>query len=101
MLAKSFLSACSPSSLCISVVALLLQSDRLAAADSYQENPGPEGNGALKIGPEYKIDPDLTDRGNPQGKSFEFFMPLAESKIFKGDDTTLNPEKKPVNKTRK
>ncbi len=59
------------------------------AADAYAENPGREGNGDFTIGPKYQIDPDLTDKGNPKGKSFEFSMPLAESKIFKGDDTTL------------
>ena len=72
-----------------------------SAADAYTENPGKEGNGDFTIGPEYQIDPDLTDKGNPKGKSFEFLMPLAESKIFKGDDTTLTPDRKPVRKERK
>jgi enterochelin esterase family protein len=71
------------------------------AAESYTENPGTEGNGKFTIGPEYKIDPDLTDRGNPKGKQFEFTMLLADSKIFRGDDSTLEPEKKPVRKDRK
>jgi len=71
------------------------------AAAPYTENPGKEGNGDFTIGPEYKIDPDLTDKGNPKGKSFEFTMALAESKIFKGDDTTLEPDKKAVRKERK
>jgi len=71
------------------------------AAESYTEKPGPEGNGSFTIGPEYKIDPDLTDQGKPKGKSFEFTMRLAESKIFRGDDTTLEPEKKPVRKERR
>src|SRR2546422_8594344 len=71
------------------------------AAESYTENPGSEGNGKYTVGPEYKIDPDLTDRGNPKGKQFEFTMPLADSKIFRGDDSTLEPEKKPVRKERK
>jgi hypothetical protein len=26
-----------------------------------------EGNGNVAIGPDYKIDPDLTDRGNREG----------------------------------
>lgn len=65
------------------------------------EKPGPEGNGSFTIGPEYKIDPDLTDRGNPKGKSFEFTMKLADSKIFRGDDTTLEPAKKAVRTERK
>jgi enterochelin esterase-like enzyme len=70
-------------------------------AESYKENPGTEGEGKYTIGPEYKIDPDLTDRGNPKGKSFEFTMRLADSKIFRGDDSTLEPEKKEVRKERK
>ncbi len=65
-----------------------------------EEKPGTAGNGNLIIGPDYKIDPDLTDKGNPKGKSFEFTMKLADSKIFRGDDTTLDP-KKPVRKQRK
>lgn len=70
------------------------------AAD-YTETPGPDGDGDFTIGPEYKIDPDLTDKGSPKGKSFEFSMPLADSKIFKGDDKTLEPDKKKVNTERK
>ena len=58
------------------------------AAESYTEKVGTEGDGKYTIGPEYKIDPDLTDLGNPKGKSFEFTMLLADSKIFRGDDTT-------------
>lgn len=69
-------------------------------ADTYAEDPGTNGDGDYQVGPDYKIDPDLTDRGNPKGKSFEFSMPLADSKIFRGDDPTLQPEKKPVRKER-
>ena len=61
--------------------------------DKDSEKPGTEGNGDFVIGPDYKIDPDLTDRGNPKGNQFEFAMPLADSKIFRGDDSTLNPKK--------
>src|SRR2546422_4298573 len=71
------------------------------AAESYKENPGTEGEGKYTIGPDYKIDPDLTDLGNPKGKYFEFTMRLADSKIFRGDDSTLEPEKKPVRTERK
>src|SRR6266513_691472 len=71
------------------------------AAESYTEKPGTEGDGIYTNGPAYKIDPDLTDRGNPKGKSFEFTMRLADSKIFRGDDSTLEPEKKAVRKERK
>ncbi len=65
----------------------------LAAAESYTENPGAEGNGNVVIGPEYRIDPDLTDQDNPKGRSFELSMRLADSKIFRGDDRTLDPSK--------
>lgn len=68
---------------------------------AYKENPGAEGNGSFTIGPEYKVDPDLTDRGNPKGKNFQFSMKLADSKIFDGKDTTLEPDKKKVNTERK
>ena len=47
-----------------------------------EEKAGKEGNGNAVIGPDYKIDPDLTDKGNPKGKSFEFSMRLADSKYF-------------------
>lgn len=83
----------------IGLVALLAIA--AGAAEKYSENPGTEGDGNHTIGPDYKIDPDLTDRGNPKGKSFAFSMPLANSKIFRGDDTTLDPVKKPVRKERK
>ena len=48
-----------------------------------------EGNGSSVIGPEYWIDPDLKDQGNPKGKYFEFTMRFSDIKIFKGDDSTL------------
>lgn len=47
------------------------------------------------------MDRDLTDLGNPKGKSFEFKMKLADSKIFRGDDKTLEPDKKAVRTDRK
>lgn len=71
------------------------------AAEKYVENTGTEGDGLFTIGPVYKLDPDLTDRGNPKGKLFGFAMPLATSKIFRGDDKTLDSVKKPVRKERK
>lgn len=52
------------------------------------------------IGPDYQIDPNLTDLGNPKGNYFEFTMRLADSKIFRGDDVTLDP-KKAVREVRK
>lgn len=63
------------------------------AQDKPADIPGTEKNGNFIIGPEYQIDPDLTDKGNPKGKSFEFSMKLADSKIFRGDDKTLDPKK--------
>src|SRR4029453_11523488 len=71
------------------------------AAEGYKETPGTEGDGNHEIGPDYKIDPDLTDRGNPKGRVFDFPLRLADSKIFPGNDPTLEPEKKEVRKERK
>jgi iron(III)-enterobactin esterase len=51
-----------------------------------------EGDGNFEVGPDYVIDPDLTDLGAPQGMSFSFVMNSEDSDIFKGDDTTLDPE---------
>jgi enterochelin esterase family protein len=72
-----------------------------AHAAEYNEDPGSEGDGKVTIGPEYKVDPELTDQGNPKGKSFEFSMRLADSKIFPGTDATLQPGKKAVRTERK
>lgn len=65
-------------------------------AQGYTEAPGTDGDGNHVVGPDYAIDPDLEDRGNPKGRSFQFFMRLADSQIFRGDDATLEPERKPV-----
>jgi enterochelin esterase family protein len=85
--------------LAIGLIALHAGAGR--AADKQVENPAGEGDGIYTIGPDYKIDPDLTDRGNPKGKYFVFSMPLAGSKTFKGDDKTLDTAKKPVRVERK
>ena len=77
----------------LSIALVGLASSSAFPAESYTENPGTEGNGNFVIGTDYTIDPDLTDRGNPQGKYFEFSMRLADSKIFRGDDPTLEPRK--------
>ncbi len=71
------------------------------AVESYTENPGSEGDGSFTVGPDYTTDKDLTDLGNPKGKMFEFTMKLADSKIFPGDDKTLEPETKAVRTERK
>ncbi len=53
----------------------------------------PLENGNVIVGPEYRVDPDLTDKGNPKGKLFKFSMKLADSKIFPGTDSTLDAKK--------
>lgn len=65
-----------------------------------QETPEYLKNGNFEIGPDYQKAADLTDLGNPKGKLFQFSMPLSESKIFRGDDETLDP-RKPVRDQRK
>src|SRR3954452_12990767 len=86
---------------CLGAVAFsVLSCGSLNGDESYTENPGTEGNGNFVIGPDYKIDPDLTDRGNAKGKYFEFSMRLADSKIFPGNDSTLD-SKKAVREQRK
>ncbi len=72
----------------------------LVSAASKQEYSGSDGNGDFIVGPDYRIDPDLTDQGNPKGREFKFSMRLADSKIFRGDDTTLEPERRPVREFR-
>ncbi len=77
----------------LALVLTTLSTTLAFSTDTYSESPGTEGNGNVVIGPDYKIDPDLTDRGNPKGKSFEFTMKLADSKIFPGTDSTLDARK--------
>ncbi len=81
------------------VIIGLLNFTAKAAEDP--QNSGTVGDGHFTVGLDYKIDPDLTDLGNPKGKTFTFSMPLANSKIFPGTDKTLEPDKKPVRKERK
>ncbi|MCD8535665.1 MAG: enterobactin esterase [Verrucomicrobia bacterium] len=83
------------------VATVFLGLSSVLSDEHYQESPGTWGDGDFTIGPEYPKDPDLGDRGNPRGRFFEFSMKLAESQIFKGDDTTLDPEKKPVREERR
>src|SRR5438128_614462 len=98
MLNRRFLAT---SACCFAIIILSACSATRQTAQPYTEKPGTEGNGDYTIGPPYKIDPDLTERGNAKGKQFEFTMRLADSKIFRGDDSTLEPDKKPVRKERK
>jgi len=72
-----------------------------AASQAAEGSSGPEGDGEFTVGPTYSVDPALTDVGNPKGRAFEFTMPLAESKIFRGDDPTLEPARRPVRKERR
>jgi enterochelin esterase-like enzyme len=57
-------------------------------------DPGTQGDGDFTIGPDYPRDPDLTDRGAPRGRDFQFSMSSADSAIFKGDDATLNADQR-------
>ena len=91
---KRLFSSCASACLSMSLIALPLGSVL------GQEKPSADGNGNIVIGPEYKLDPDLTDKGNPKGKYFEFSLPMADSKIFRGDDKTLEA-RKPLNPMRK
>jgi len=85
-----------------SLVALLgFTAHPARAVDTYTEVTSSEGDGEITVGPDYTVDKDLTDLGNPKGKYFEFTMKLADSKIFRGDDKTLTPDKKPVRTERK
>lgn len=84
----------------LAVTLACLVGSHLLAQDSNSLTKTGEGNGNYVIGPEYTIDPDLTDLGNPKGQYFEFSLPLNASKIFPGLDSTLDP-KKEVRKERK
>ena len=50
---------------CISCFSIAVVGGLALSGDDYSEKPGTQGNGNYTIGPDYKIDPDLTDRGNP------------------------------------
>jgi iron(III)-enterobactin esterase len=62
-------------------------------------DPGTEGDGDFSIGPNPPGQADLSDRGNKKGKSFSFSMRLADSKIFDGKDSTLDPNKVSANRS--
>lgn len=89
-----------PTSKLLTIAFFLFLSSIANSQEKYSESPGTAGNGDHVVGPDYRIDPDLTDRGNPKGKNFQFSMRLADSKIFRGDDATLNP-RKPVRTERR
>jgi iron(III)-enterobactin esterase len=50
---------------------------------------GTAGDGDSMLGPNYTNAKELTDQGNPKGKSFSFNLALATSKLFDGKDPTL------------
>jgi enterochelin esterase-like enzyme len=52
-------------------------------------DPGTAGDGDYMVGPTYTTSPDLTSKGLPVGKTFNFTMNSTSSKIFMGTDTTL------------
>jgi enterochelin esterase family protein len=81
---------------CLSLVCMGL----LPRTSFAEEKASATENGKIVIGPDYTTDPDLTDKGNPKGKSFMFTMPLADSKIFRGDDATLT-KRDSIRKARK
>jgi enterochelin esterase family protein len=78
---------------CFAAALVGLSSGSALSQEGYSERPGTEGNGNFVIGPDYAIAPELKDQGNPKGKLFKFSMRLADSKIFRGDDSTLDPKK--------
>jgi enterochelin esterase family protein len=94
---KNHLQRCVAASLSVAIgtIAILWTSNSFG-----QDTLAGSGNGNFVVGPEYSLASDLTDQGNPKGKAFEFSMPLEASKIFKGDDKTLDPRKE-VRKERK
>jgi enterochelin esterase-like enzyme len=88
-------------SLSLSVGALLACSIACAVGGDAKPARQNAGEGRFVVGPDYTLDPDLQDKGNPKGKSFQFKMRLADSKIFPGTDKTLDSAKKPVREERK
>ncbi len=65
------------------------------SAHSAQAAEAPQ-NGSFVIGPDYAVDPAMTDLGAPKGRTFTFKMRLADSRIFRGDDPSLEPARFPV-----
>jgi enterochelin esterase family protein len=76
---------------CLLSLIIAATSTGLSGQDARPVQVSKEGNGSFIVKPPYKLDPDLTDRENPKGQSFEFSLRMADSKIFRGDDRTLDP----------
>lgn len=72
-------------------VAMAVIAGMLLAAEAHSQQVSKEGNGDFVVGPPYKPARDLTELGNPKGNNFEFTLKLADSKIFRGTDRTLDP----------
>jgi hypothetical protein len=62
------------------------------ALDSGVRDPGTSGDGKITI-KTYAVQPELTDKGAPRGRSFRFNMDSTKSVIFDGKDASLNPSK--------
>ena len=81
------------------ILLLLSNLELVYSVEPVTENPN-FGGGDYIIGPDYVIDSDLKDNGNPKGRNFQFAMPLANSNIYRGTDASLD-SKKPIRKERK
>ena len=69
-----------------SIILLLFSNlELIYSVEPVTENPN-FGGGDYIIGPDYVIDSDLKDNGNPKGRNFQFAMPLANSNIYRGTD---------------
>lgn len=64
-----------------------------ATQPSFAQSIATDDPARIVAGPDYTIDPDLTDRGNPQGQLFEFTMAIGPGSIYPGTDSTLDPAK--------
>jgi enterochelin esterase-like enzyme len=60
--------------------------------DSGVKDPGTEGDGDFTNGPTFTNSPDFVTKNVPHGRIFNFTMSSADSKIYMGTDSTLNPE---------
>ncbi|MCC9642278.1 enterobactin esterase [Rhodopirellula sp. JC740] len=85
-------------SLLLTVFCVLLTP--LPQSSAQDNSEFPLKNGRVVVGPDFAMAEELKDLGNPKGKLFEFMMPLADSEIFDGTDSTLD-RRKPVRKERK
>lgn len=85
-------------SLLLTVFCVLLTP--LPQSSAQDNSEFPLKNGRVVVGPDFSMAEELKDLGNPKGKQIEFMMPLADSEIFDGTDSTLN-RRKPVRKERK